>query len=106
MLADSLYDEMVNRNVKEYRYPIGGELYVFKNNDNIGFIKSNICSPGIATQAEDLVAGGVIELVHLGFAGCINENVEIGQLILTDGAYNDTAVARKCVGIPLYGEVV
>lgn len=94
MLADSLYDEMVNRNVGEYRYPIGGELYVFKNNDNIGFIKSNICSPGIATQAEDLVAGGVIELVHLGFAGGINENVEIGQLILTDGAYNDTAVAR------------
>lgn len=94
MLADSLYDEIVNRNVGEYKYPLGGSLYVFKDNDDIGFIKSAMCSPAIATQAEDLAAGGVKELIHIGFAGGIKSNLKIGQLILTDGAYNDTAVAR------------
>jgi uridine phosphorylase len=94
MLADSIYDEMVNSNVAEYKYPLGGKLFVFKGNDGIGFIKSKMSSPGIAIQAEDLVAGGVEELIHFGFAGGIKENVKIGQVILTDGAYNDTAVAR------------
>ncbi|ERI92392.1 phosphorylase family protein [Clostridiales bacterium oral taxon 876 str. F0540] len=93
LLADSLYDEMLSRNVGEYKYPLGGKLFVFKDNENIGFVKSMMCSPGIAIQAEDLAAGGVKELIHLGFAGGIGSNVKIGQVILTEGAFNDTAVA-------------
>ena len=34
MLADSLFDEIINRDVGEYKYPLGGALYVFKNNDD------------------------------------------------------------------------
>ena len=82
LLADDIFDEMVSRNVGEYRYPLGGKLYVFNKNENIGFIKGHMCSPAIATQAEDLIAGGLQpELVP-------------GEIILTDGAFNDTAVAR------------
>ena len=44
-------------------------LYVFNKNDNIGFIKGHMCSPAIATQAEDLIAGGVKELINVGYAG-------------------------------------
>ncbi|MEK7434330.1 MAG: phosphorylase [Cyanobacteriota bacterium] len=94
MFADSLYDEILNRNVGEYKFSLGGELYVFKNNNNIGFIKSAMCSPAMAIQTEELVACGVKELIHIGFAGGIKNDIKIGELIITDGAYNDTGIAR------------
>lgn len=94
LLADSFYDEMLLRNCGTYKYPLGGKLYVFNANENIGFIKSHMCSPAITTQAEDLIAGGVEELIHIGFAGGLQTNMTAGDVIITDGAYNDTAVAR------------
>lgn len=94
LLADSLYDAMLSRNCGTYKYPLGGELFVFNENENIGFIKGHMCSPAIATQAEDLIAGGVKELIHIGFAGGLQPDMEAGDIVLTDGAYNDTAVAR------------
>ena len=94
LLADGIYDAMIEKGCGEYKYPLGGALYVFKNNPQIGFIKGHMCSPGIATQAEDLVAGGVKEFVHIGLAGGINPELNIGDVVLTEGAYNDTAVAR------------
>ena len=36
----------------------------------------------------------VEEFIHVGLAGGINPELNIGDVILTDGAYNDTAVAR------------
>ena len=94
LLADDIYDTMVKKGCGEYKYPLGGSLYVLKSNPQVGFIKGKMCSPGIATQAEDLIAGGVEELVHIGLAGGIDEQLSIGDIIVTDGAYNDTAVAR------------
>ena len=69
LLADGLYDTMVSRKCGTYKYPLGGKLFVFDRNEDIGFIKGHMCSPAIATQAEDLIAGGVQELIHVGFAG-------------------------------------
>lgn len=94
LLADSLYDEMLLRNCGTYQYPLGGELYVFNSNENVGFVKGNMCSPAIATQSEDLIAGGVKELIHVGFAGGLQPDMRPGDIVVTDGAYNDTAVAR------------
>jgi len=94
LLADSLYDTMLSRNCGEYRYPLGGKLFVFHGNEETGFIKGHMCSPAIATQAEDLIAGGVEELIHIGFAGGLQTDLKPGDIVLTDGAYNDTAVAR------------
>lgn len=94
LLADSIYDAMIEKECGEYKYPLGGALYVLKNNPQIGFAKGQMCAPGIATQAEDLVAGGVREFIHVGFAGGINPELKVGDVILTEGAYNDTAVAR------------
>ena len=94
LLADSLYDEMLSKKCGTYKYPLGGELYVFHANENIGFVKGNMCSPAIATQAEDLIAGGVKELIHVGFAGGLQTDMQPGDIVVTDGAYNDTAVAR------------
>ncbi len=94
LLADSLYDMMLAKNVGTYKYPLGGKLYVFNENENIGFVKGNMCSPAIATQAEDLIAGGVKELIHIGYAGGLQTDMKPGDIVLTDGAYNDTAVAR------------
>lgn len=93
LLADSIYDAMLARDCGAYKYPLGGKLFVFNENENIGFIKGNMCSPAIATQAEDLIAGGVKELIHIGFAGGLQTDINVGDIILTDGAYNDTAVA-------------
>lgn len=67
---------------------------MFNKNENIGFIKGHMCSPAIATQAEDLIAGGVKELIHVGYAGGLQPELVPGEIILTDGAFNDTAVAR------------
>ncbi|MDE7444228.1 MAG: nucleoside phosphorylase [Lachnospiraceae bacterium] len=94
LLADSLYDTMVSRNCGTYKYPLGGKLFVFNTNEEIGFIKGHMCSPAIATQAEDLIAGGVQELIHVGVAGGLQPDMKAGDIVLTDGAYNDTAVAR------------
>ena len=94
LLADDIFNEMVSRNTGEYRYPLGGKLYVFNKNENIGFIKGHMCSPAIATQAEDLIAGGVKELIRVGYAGGLQPELVPGEIILTDGAFNDTAVAR------------
>lgn len=94
LLADGIYDAMIERGYGEYKYPLGGSLYVLKNNPQIGFAKGKMCSPGIATQAEDLVAGGVEEFIHVGLAGGINQDVNVGDIIITDGGFNDTAVAR------------
>lgn len=93
LLADSIYGAILARNCGEYKYPLGGKLFVFNENENIGFIKGNMCSPAIATQAEDLIAGGVKELIHIGFAGGLQTDLNVGDIVLTDGAYNDTAVA-------------
>lgn len=93
LLADSFFDEMILRKCGTYKYPLGGELYVFDKNENVGFIKGHMCSPAIATQAEDLIAGGVKELIHIGFAGGLQINQKPGDFVLTDGAFNDTAVA-------------
>lgn len=94
LLADDIYDTMIANGYGKYKYPLGGKLYVLKNNPQVGFVKGKMCSPGIATQVEDLIAGGVKEFIHVGLAGGINPELNIGDVIITEGAYNDTAVAR------------
>lgn len=94
LLADDIFDAMLSRHAGEYKYPLGGRLYVFNENENIGFAKGYMCSPAIATQAEDLIAGGVRELIHVGYAGGLQKELHPGDIILTDGAFHDTAVAR------------
>ena len=92
LLADSLYDAMLAKNVGTLAYHVGGEVYVMNHNDRVGFVKGEMCSPGIATQAEDLIAAGARELIHVGFAGG-RVGTRIGDVVITDGAFNDTAVA-------------
>lgn len=69
---------------------------MMNHNARIGFVKGEMCSPGIATQAEDLFAAGVKELIHVGFAGGF-PGTNIGDYVITDGAYHDTSV------VGLYG---
>lgn len=92
LLADSLYDAMLAKNIGTLAYHTGGEVYVMDQNNKVGFVKGEMCSPGIATQAEDLIAAGAEELIHVGFAGG-RVGTRIGDVVITDGAFNDTAVA-------------
>lgn len=94
ILADCIYGEMLDRDLGEYIAPLAGMLYAFKNNPDIGFTKGKMCSPGIATQAEVLLVGGVEELIHIGYAGGLQTDMNIGDIVVTDGAFNDTAIAR------------
>lgn len=96
ILADSLFDAMLGRNVGTLEYHVGGGIYVMNHNKQFGFVKGQMCSPGIATQAEDLFAAGVKELIHVGFAGGMCGS-RIGDYVITSGAFNDTAV------VGLYG---
>ena len=93
LLADSLYDKMLEKNVGTLTYHVGGEVYVMNYNNNIGFVKGEMCAPGLATQAEDLYAAGALELIHVGFAGGHN-GTKIGDYVVTDGAYTDTGVLK------------
>ncbi|MDE7157986.1 MAG: GNAT family N-acetyltransferase, partial [Clostridiales bacterium] len=90
LLADSLFDSMLAKNVGTLTFDVCGGIYVMNHNSNLGFAKGEMCSPGLATQAEDLYAAGVKELIHVGFAG----GNKIGEYVLTDGAYNDTSITR------------
>ena len=90
LLADSLFDTMLAKNVGALTFDVGGGIYVMDHNSSLGFAKGEMCSPGLATQAEDLYAAGVKELIHVGFAG----GNKIGEYVLTDGAYNDTSITR------------
>ena len=90
LLADSLFDTMLAKNIATLTFDVGGGIYVMNHNSNLGFAKGEMCSPGLATQAEDLYAAGVKELILVGFAG----GNKIGDYVLTDGAYNDTSITR------------
>ncbi len=92
LLADSLYDTMLSKNVGTLTYHVGGDVYVLGHDHSVGFVKGEMCSPGIATQAEDLMAAGAKELIHVGFAGGY-PGTHIGDVVITDGAFHDTAVA-------------
>lgn len=92
LLADSLYDTMLSKNAGTLTYHVGGEVYVMNHDHSVGFVKGEMCSPGIATQAEDLIAAGAKELIHVGFAGGYPGS-HIGDVVITDGAFHDTAVA-------------
>lgn len=93
LLADSLYDKMLEKNAGTLTYHVGGEVYVMNSNKDIGFVKGEMCASGIATQAEDLYAAGALELVHIGFAGGHN-GTKIGDYVVTDGAYTDSGVPK------------
>ena len=56
-------------------------------------MKSEMCAPGLATQAEDLYAAGAQELIHVGFAGGHN-GTKIGDYVVTDGAYTDAGIPK------------
>ncbi|MCM1026149.1 MAG: phosphorylase [Roseburia sp.] len=92
LLADSLYDTMLAQKAGTLTWHVGGEVYVMDHDNAVGFVKGEMCSPGIATQAEDLIAAGAKELIHVGFAGGY-PGTEIGDVVITDGAYHNTAVA-------------
>lgn len=93
LLADSLYDKMLERNTGTLIYHVGGEVYVMDSNKDIGFVKGKMCASGIATQAEDLYAAGTEELIHVGFAGGLGE-MKIGDYVITDGAYTDSGLGK------------
>lgn len=92
LLADSLYDAMLAKNLGTPAYHVGGEVYIMEHDPSVGFVKGEMCSPGIATQAEDLIAAGAQDLIHVGFAGGYS-GTQIGDVVITDGAFHDTAVA-------------
>lgn len=92
LLADSLYDTMLAKSAGALTYHVGGGVYIMDHDNSVGFVKGEMCSPGIATQAEDLIAAGAKELIHVGFAGGY-PGTDIGDVVITDGAFHDTAVA-------------
>ena len=58
---------------------------MLKDNPMVGFIKSMMCSPAIATQAEDLIAYGVKELDSWGMRAGLQKNRNPGDIVITEG---------------------
>ena len=56
-------------------------------NENIGFIKRAYVLACDSYTSGGLIAGGVKELIHVGYAGGLQPELVPGEIILTDGAF-------------------
>ena len=68
---------VLSQNAGTLTYHVGGEVYVLDHDHSVGFVKGEMCSPGIAAQSEDLMAAGAG-----GYPG-----TPIGDVVITDGAF-------------------
>jgi uridine phosphorylase len=58
--------------------------------DGVYFLPSRHGSPNVAIQTAELGVLRATTLVHVGFAGSLDPDLEIGGLAVTDGALNET----------------
>jgi uridine phosphorylase len=68
-----------------------GDLYVFDEFDGSVGVMGNfgIGAPTTAMVMEELVADGVEAFLSVGFAGCLQSDVEMGEFIVCDRAIRD-----------------
>ncbi len=71
----------------QYDHPYFKDLFCI---DNVLFQKLKVSSPLVSVQVEELCTLGVKGLIGLGVAGSIHPKLEIGDIVISTGAINET----------------
>ncbi|WP_134671056.1 nucleoside phosphorylase [Halorussus marinus] len=91
-LMEYLTDARDGREVDSYY----GDLYVFDEFDGRVGVMGNfgIGAPTAAMMVEELAADGVEAFLSVGFAGCLQDDVEMGEFIVCDRAIRDEGTSH------------
>lgn len=73
-----------------------GDFYVFADTEYTVGVLGNfgIGAPTAAMMTEELVANGVETFLSIGYAGCLDESIEMGELIVCDKAIRDEGASH------------
>lgn len=73
-----------------------GELYVFDDTDRTVGVLGNfgIGAPTTAMLMDELIADGVEAFLSIGFAGALDDSVEMGEFIVPDKAIRDEGTSH------------
>jgi uridine phosphorylase len=76
-----------------------GRLYLFEDTDYIVGVMGNfgIGAPTTAMLMDELVADGVETFLSIGFAGCLDKSIEMGDFIVCEKAIRDEGTSHHYV---------
>lgn len=76
-----------------------GDLYLFADADNEVGVLGNfgIGAPTTAMLMEELIADGVETFLSIGYAGCLDDSIEMGEIIVCDRAIRDEGTSHHYV---------
>ena len=76
-----------------------GDLYVIEDTDGaVGVLGGfGIGGPTTAVMMEELIAGGVEAFLSVGYAGCLREDVAMGEYIVCERAIRDDGTSHHYV---------
>jgi uridine phosphorylase len=81
-----------------------GDLYVFEETDfEVGVLGNfGIGAPTTAMVMEDLIADGAEAFLSVGWAGCLDESVAMGEFVVCEGAIRDEGTSHHYVEAEKY----
>ncbi len=81
-----------------------GDLYVLDDADHRVGVLGNfgIGAPTTAMLMDDLVADGVETFLSIGFAGCLDDSVEMGEFVVPSKAIRDEGTSHHYVASETY----
>lgn len=76
-----------------------GKLYTFDDTDHtIGVLGDfGIGAPTTAMLMDELVADGVETFLSIGFAGCLDDSIDVGEFVVCEKAVRDEGVSHHYV---------
>ncbi|KZN23935.1 purine phosphorylase [Haladaptatus sp. R4] len=94
-LMDYLTESYDGQHVGNYY----GDLYAFADADySVGVLGNfGIGAPATAMLMDELIADGVGKFFSVGFAGCLDETIEMGEFIVCDEAIRDEGTSHHYV---------
>lgn len=99
-LMEYLTETHDGRHVSHYY----GDLYVFDDTDETVGVLGNfgIGAPTTAMLMDDLIAVGVEAFLSVGFAGCLDDSVEMGEFVVPEVAIRDEGTSHHYVASEKY----
>ncbi|MFC7082242.1 nucleoside phosphorylase [Halorussus caseinilyticus] len=94
-LMDYFTEEYDGRTVDHYY----GDLYAFADADySVGVLGNfGIGAPTTAMLMDELVANGVETFLSIGFAGCLDDSIEMGEFVVPEKAIRDEGTSHHYV---------
>lgn len=92
ILAGTLYKYIKNNpNIENLPHPAFGNIAHVKNSEVVIF-PGRVGAPLFAISLEELITLGVEEFIYIGYAGALNSELKIGDILIQTGAVNETGI--------------